>query len=162
MINLGEITRNVRLKHRITHTEFKIPPLAPMDLNRKHFGDERAPVDSMLNYLATNVDEILDEATGDSGIEVDKVTSKVKNQVQNWVETDVWVPIRKYVIIIVGSIIALVLLTITVKFLIRYKCCRIKNSTKTREREAPQVFIMRKGRNKPVRSGPSEQAEALV
>ena len=133
-----------------------------MDLNRKHFGDERAPVDSMLNYLATNVDEMLNEGTADSGIQLDAMTTKVKTQVQNWVETDVWIPIRKYVIIIVGSIIALVLFVVIFKFLIRNKPCRVRNSTRTTEREAPHIYIMRKGRNKPASTGPTDQAKALV
>ena len=133
-----------------------------MDLNRKHFGDKRAPVDSMLNYLATNVDEILNEGTADSGIQLDAMTSKVNTQVQNWMETDVWIPIRKYVIIIVSSIIALVLLVAVAKFLVRNKLCRMWSSTSTKEREAPHIYIMRKGRNKPASTGPSDQAEALV
>ena len=45
----NKITGNVHLKHKITHSEFKIPPLADMDFNRKHFDDDRAPIDSVLN-----------------------------------------------------------------------------------------------------------------
>ena len=116
-----------------------------MDLNRKHFEDERAPVDSVLNFLATNVDELMNEDSTNSGIQLDAVTTKVKAQVQNWVETDVWIPIRKYVIIIVGSIIALVLLVVVATFLVRNKLCRMWSSTRTKEREAPHIYIMRKG-----------------
>ena len=162
MISQDRILRDVHLKHKITHTDFKIPPLAPMSLNRKHYGDERAPVDSMLNYLATSLDEGMDKSTDESGMAVDKVTAKVKNKVKSWVETDVWVPIRKYVIVIVGSIIALALLTLIIKFLIRYRCPRNSNTSHVAERETPKVYILRKDRKKQARSGPPEQAEAML
>ena len=150
MINLGKITRDVHLKHKITHTEFKIPPLAAMDLNRKHFDDERAPMDSVLNFLATNADQLTNEDTTSTGGQIDSVTTKVKAQVQSWVETDLWIPIRKYVIIIIGSIIALT------------KPCKTWSSNRIKEREAPQIYIMRKDRTKPASSTPSDQTESLV
>ena len=106
-------------------------------------------MDSVLNFLSANRDQLTEEdATGDAGAQMESVTTKVQAQVKSWIETDVWEPIRKYVIIITGCIIAVIVLTIAIKCLARTKPWKRWMKTKVKEKEAPQIYIMRKDRTK--------------
>ena len=104
----------------------------------------------------------MDKSADESGIAIDKVTDKVKKKVKGWVETDVWIPIRKYVIVIVGSLIALSLLIFMLKFFIRYKCPKRNNTSHIIEREPPKVYIVRKDRKQQARPRVPEEAESMV
>ena len=154
--------RNVHLKHRISKQNFKIPPLAPMDLNRKHFSDDRTPVESMLNYLSNNIEQATEEGEISQGVEpLEKVTKKVKKKVKGWLESTVWDPIKIYVGGIVGGLPALIATLIAIKLIHKAKVakiCKLKEG-RTPQQDNEQVYIIR-GPKKTQSTGP--ESEALV
>ena len=96
--------------------------------------------------MSNNVEEVTEnDGTSSSGVPMEKVTKRVKKRVKGWLETEVWNPVRKYMVAVIGGFATLIIIIIVAKIIHRAKITKLcKSDRKPITKDPKQVYIIRR------------------